>query len=143
MADGGYALYNNITGAANVAIGLNALYNNTNGSNNTAVGVNAGYNLTSGRHNVCIGAGVTGVAGESNTTRIKNIYGSVASGRAVYVNSDLKIGTLASTRRVKDNIKRMDKASEAVLALKPVSFRYKKEVDASGTPQFGLIAVKS
>jgi hypothetical protein len=140
MADGGYALYNNSTGASNVAIGLNALYNNTNGSNNTAVGVNAGYNLTSGRHNVCIGAGVTGVAGESNTTRIKNIYGSVASGRAVYVNSDLKIGTLASTRRVKDNIKRMDKASEAVLALKPVSFRYKKEVDASGTPQFGLVA---
>jgi hypothetical protein len=81
-----------------------------------------------------------GIAGESNTTRIRNIYSSVASGRAVYVNSDNKIGTLASTRRVKDNIKPMDKASEAVFALKPVSFRYKREIDASGTPQFGLIA---
>jgi uncharacterized coiled-coil protein SlyX len=41
---------------------------------------------------------------------------------------------------VKENIKAMDKASETILALKPVTFRYKKEIDASGTPQFGLIA---
>jgi trimeric autotransporter adhesin len=155
-ANGAYALLSNTTGRINVAIGLNALYNNSIGSNNTAVGVNAlvsstgsnnvglgvnaGHNLTTGSGNVFIGAGVLGVAGESNTTRIRNIYASVASARAVYVNSDLKIGTLASTRRVKDNIRPMDKASEAVLALKPVSFRYKKEIDASGTPQFGLIA---
>ena len=86
------------------------------------------------------GRAIFGVAGESNTTRIRNIYSSVASGRAVYVNSNNKIGTLASTRRVKNDIKPMDKASEAVLALKPVSFRYKKEIDASGTLQFGLIA---
>ena len=34
----------------------------------------------------------------------------------------------------------MDKSSEAVLALKPVTFRYKKEVDSDGIPQFGLVA---
>jgi hypothetical protein len=104
------------------------------------LGTNAGHDLTAGNGNVCIGAGVLGVAGESNITRIRNVYSSVASGRAVYVNSNNKIGTLASTRRVKENIKPMDTASDAILALKPVSFRYKKEIDASGTSQFGLIA---
>jgi hypothetical protein len=34
----------------------------------------------------------------------------------------------------------MDKASEAILALKPVAFRYKKEIDPKGVPQFGLVA---
>ena len=129
----------NTTGSNNTAVGVNALLNN-NGSSNVGLGVNAGKNLTTGSGNVCIGGAVLGVAGESNTTRIRNIYSSVASGRAVYVNSDNKIGTLASTRRVKKDIKPMDKASEAVLALKPVSFRYKKEIDASGTLQFGLVA---
>ena len=81
-----------------------------------------------------------GVAGESNTTRIRNIYASVASGRAVYVNSDNKIGTLVSSRRFKDEIKPMDKASEAILALKPVTFRYKKEIEPNSGIMFGLIA---
>jgi len=83
---------------------------------------------------------VVGVAGESNTTRIKNVYSSAASGRAVYVNSDNKIGTLVSSRRFKEHIKAMDKASEAILALRPVSFRYKKEIEANGAKMFGLIA---
>ena len=34
----------------------------------------------------------------------------------------------------------MDKASEVILALKPVTFRYKKELDPAGIPQFGLVA---
>jgi Chaperone of endosialidase len=37
-------------------------------------------------------------------------------------------------------LNRWIKASEAILALKPVSFRYKKEVDPDGIPQFGLVA---
>jgi hypothetical protein len=101
---------------------------------------NAGSNLTTGSGNVCIGNGVSGVAGESNVTRIRNIYASVASGRAVYINSDNKIGTLSSSRRYKEEIRPMDKASEALFALKPVSFRYKKEVDAERSLSFGLIA---
>jgi hypothetical protein len=140
VANGWQALLSNTTGYQNTANGNGALDGNTTGGANTALGINAGNNLTTGNGNVCIGANVGGVAGESNTTRIKNVYASVASGRAVYVNSDNKLGTLLSTRRVKENIKPMDKASEAILALKPVSFRYKKEIDASGSPQFGLIA---
>jgi len=104
------------------------------------MGGSAGYNLTTGDGNVCIGAGIFGVAGESNTTRISNIYASVANGRAVYVNSDDKIGTLSSSRRYKEEIKPMNKSSEALFALKPVSFRYKKEVDPTRALSFGLIA---
>ncbi len=106
------------------------------------MGFNAGSNLTTGSGNVCIGYNVLGVAGESNTTRISNIYSSVASGRAVYVNSDNKIGTLVSSRRFKNEIKPMDKASEAILALKPVTFRYKKEIEPNGAIMFGLIAAE-
>jgi trimeric autotransporter adhesin len=136
---GAYALFNNVTGDYNTAIGKNALYRNT-GSHNVALGASAGVNLTTGSGNVCLGASVYGNAGESNTTWIKNIYASVASGRAVYVNADNKIGTLVSSRRFKEEIKPMDKASEAILALKPVTFRYKKEIESSGSIMFGLIA---
>src|SRR4029077_5181352 len=62
------------------------------------------------------------------------------SGRAVYVNSDNKIGTLSSSVRYKEEIKLMDKASETLFALKPVTFRYKKSVDPSQALSFGLIA---
>jgi trimeric autotransporter adhesin len=138
-AEGYQTLYHNI-GTNSTGTGTFALLNNTTGSNNIGVGYNAGASLATGSGNVCIGAGVLGVAGESNTTRIKNVYSSVASGRAVYVNSDDKIGTLVSSRRFKDEIKPMDKASEAILALKPVTFRYKKEIEPNSAIMFGLIA---
>jgi len=138
-ANGVNALFSNITGHGNTAIGFRALYQNT-GSDNVAVGFNAGSNLTYGDGNVCIGDNVLGVAGESNTTRIKNVYSSAASGRAVYINSDNKIGTLVSSRRFKEEIKPMDDASEAILALKPVTFRYKKAIEPNGGIMFGLIA---
>jgi hypothetical protein len=74
-------------------------------------------------------------------TYIAGISGQTASGgAAVFVNTDGKLGTLTSSARFKTEIKPMDKASEAILALKPVSFRYKKEVDPDGIPQFGLVA---
>jgi hypothetical protein len=139
-ANGYRTLESNTEGSDNTATGHLALVNNTTGSSNTALGLNAGLNLTTGSGNVCIGAGTFGVAGESDTTRIRNIYASVANGRAVYVNSDDKIGTLASSRRFKQEIKPMDKASEVLFALKPVSFRYKKEVDPTRSLSFGLIA---
>jgi len=139
-ANGGGALGFNTTGNDNTAIGIEALFYNTSGSYNVALGPYAGYSLNTGSYNVCIGAAVFGVSGESNTTRISNIYSSVASDRAVYVNSDNKIGTLASSRRYKDEIKPMNKASETILALKPVTFRYKQELDPHHTPMFGLIA---
>jgi hypothetical protein len=139
-ANGSFALFLNTTGFSNTANGVSALRNNTTGSSNIGLGVNAGYNLTTGSGNVCIGVNVFGVAGESNTTRIRNVYSSVASARVVYVNSDNKIGTLVSSRRFKDEIKPMDKASETILALKPVTFRYKKEIEPNGAIMFGLIA---
>jgi uncharacterized coiled-coil protein SlyX len=138
-ANGISALVSNTIGNYNTAEGFQALYHNT-GSNNIGLGSAAGLNLTTDNGNVCLGAGVIGVGGESNTTRIRNVYASVASARAVYVNSDNKIGTLASSRRFKDEIKPMDKASETILALKPVTFRYKKEFDRDRTPMFGLVA---
>ena len=127
-ATGYAALSHNIQGGTNTATGVQALTNNTTGSNNTATGYQAGFNIT-GNRNVCIGAGVSGAAGVDDTTWIRNVYASVASGRAVYVNSDNKIGMLSSSRRYKDEISPMAKASEAILSLRPVSFRYKKEID--------------
>jgi hypothetical protein len=132
-------LYNNTTGNFNTATGPGALFSNTTGSNNVAVGTTAGFAIT-GSGNVCIGAGVNGVAGESNTTRIRNVYTTVANGRAVYVNADNKIGTLSSSRRFKHDIQPMDRSSETLFALKPVTFRYKKDADPSQALSFGLIA---
>jgi hypothetical protein len=138
-ATGYGALFHNTQGGTNTATGVQALNNNTNGSNNTATGYQAGFNIT-GNRNVCIGAGVSGAAGVDDTTLIRNVYASLASGRAVYVNSDNKIGTLSSSVRYKEEVKPMDKASETLFALKPVTFRYKKAVDPSQALSFGLIA---
>jgi hypothetical protein len=91
------------------------------------------------------------VAGEANTTRIGNstqtkafvggISGkTVANGVTVLVNTSGRLGTIQSSARYKEAIRAMDKASEAILALKPVTFRYKKEFDPQGIPQFGLVA---
>jgi trimeric autotransporter adhesin len=135
----------------NTAVGRRALQNTTTGSNNTAVGDSAGSDLTTGDNNIDIGYDVVGVADESNTIRIGNtevidtfirgISGATASGgAAVFVNGNGKLGTMTSSKRFKDQIKPMDRASEAILALRPVSFRYKKEIDPQSIPQFGLVA---
>src|SRR5215471_328757 len=139
-ANGVFALYSNTIGNFNTATGPAALFSNTTGSNNVAVGATAGIALTTGSNNVCIGAGVNGVAGESNTTRIRNVYTTVANGRAVYVNADNKIGTLSSSRRFKHDIQPMNKNSETLFSLKPVTFRYNKDTDPSQALSFGLIA---
>jgi len=147
-ANGRNALYYNTTGNWNTAEGLNALLHNT-GTSNIALGFNAGVNLTNGRNNIDIGA--PGVAGEASTIRIgvqgtqartfvAGISGSPITGTSVVVSGVGRLGTVASSQRFKDDIKPMDKASEAILALKPVTFHYKKEVDPDGIPQFGLVA---
>jgi len=138
------------TGTGNTACGNVTLFNNT-GNNNTALGNGAGTNLTTGSNNIDIGYIVGGVAGESNTIRIGNsditntfisgISGTNSPGGvAVFCNSDGKLGVISSSARFKEDIKPIGKASEAILALKPVSFRYKKEIDPQGIPEFGLIA---
>src|SRR5262245_35864969 len=140
-AVGESALLANINGDNNTAIGTNALAYTTTGNSNVAVGVAAGFNATTGSNNVYIGVGMQGVAGESNACYIASIFGQTSpSGTAVSINSSGKLGTITSSRRFKDGIKPMDKASEAVFALKPVTFHYKKEIDPSGTQQLGLVA---
>jgi hypothetical protein len=146
-ATGVSALYNNTTGDSNTAIGASALINNTTGSSNIALG---GQNLTTGSNNIDIGN--AGVAGESKTIRIgtsgtqtktfiAGISGvTVSGGVGVIVGTNGKLGTVVSSERFKDAIKPMDKASEVILALKPVTFRYKHELDPEGIPQFGLVA---
>jgi hypothetical protein len=148
-AAGYFALLSNTTGNFNTAVGHAALSNNTTGNYNIAVGFGAGSNLTTGDNNIDIGYNVFGVADETNTIRIGNdnitttiirgISGAtVTGGVPVYVNSGGVLGTMTSSARFKDEIKSMDKGSEAILALKPVTFCYKN--DNTNTPQFGLIA---
>ena len=148
-AIGEVALQNNTIGSSNSAFGEHALFLNTTGTFNIALGVGAGRNLTTGSHNIDIGN--AGVAGESGTIRIGNanqtntyitgISGAtVAGGVTVIADAQGHLGTIVSSERFKDQIKAMDKASETIFALKPVTFRYKHELDSEGIPQFGLVA---
>ena len=148
-ANGYQAFSKNTAGNSNTAIGDGALQQNTNGSNNIALGSHAGFNLTTGSNNIDIGN--QGDAGEANTTRIgtvgtqtatyvAGISGTAVVGDAVVVDGNGQLGTVASSQRFKTEIRPMDKTSEAVLALKPVTFRYKKEFDPNGIPRFGLVA---
>ena len=149
-ANGFQALFNNTTGTNNTADGVAALSSNTFGSTNIAVGFQAGFNLTTGSNNIDIGN--IGVAGESGKIRIgtkpthkdtfiAGIFGvTVPTGVAVLIDNSGHLGTTTSSARFKEAIKPMDKASEAILALNPVTFRYKHELDPDGIPQFGLVA---
>jgi hypothetical protein len=138
----------NTTGSANTASGALALQNNT-GNENIGLGHGGGGNLTTGDNNIDIGN--FGVAAESNTIRIgkqgiqtrtfvAGINGAAVMGGAVKINAAGQLGTSPSSQRFKTEIKPMDKASEAIHVLKPVTFHYKKELDPESIPQFGLVA---
>jgi trimeric autotransporter adhesin len=143
VAAGFNALGENTTGGSNIALGGNALSSNVVGSNNTAIGAIAGINST-GDGNVYVGAGVIGVAGESNHTYVRNIKNtSVSGGNSDTVTLDLTtglLGHLSSSLRYKENIQPMGAASDLLYRLKPVTFRYKKDVDRTQSSTFGLIA---
>lgn len=164
-AVGGFALRANTGGSENTAVGAGAMESGDGGSNNTAVGFLAGVDIT-GSGNTFIGsnAGTTPPAtGEYNNTILIGISGDddannpdgrtyignirdVATGNvdavAVLIDSDGQLGTINSSRRFKKDIKPMDQTSEAILALKPVTFHYKNgdTKKAQKTPQYGLIA---
>ena len=139
-ATGGSALLNNTAGTFNTANGSFALGNNTIGNYNTALGRSAGSSVTTANNVICIGADVSG-ANVDNSCYIGQIFGATSSGgTSVFINSSGRLGTLTSSRRFKEKIKPMDKASEAILALKPVTFHYKKKIDPTGWLQFGLVA---
>jgi len=167
-AFGAAALGANTTtsGSNNTAVGMDALFLSS-GSNNTAIGASAGDSIQAGNDNIFIGftAGEMvqggshnieiahhGTPGDIATIRIgtkknqKNTYiagitgVTVAGGVGVIVDASGHLGTVTSSARFKDNVRPMDKASEAILALQPVTFRYKHDLDPEGVPQFGLVA---
>ena len=135
-ATGTSALFQNTTGEGNTAIGASALFFST-GTRNTALGINAGAMVTTASNVICIGAAGADV---SHSCYVDNIWNQPGGSQAVYVNSDGKLGAQVSSRRFKEEIKPVDKASEAIYALKPVSFRYKAEIEPMRPLGFGLIA---
>jgi hypothetical protein len=165
-ADGYNALDSNTSGNNNTADGFGTLYLMTNGNNNTAIGVSALLGLRSGDNNIALGynAGQNVLTGTNNieignagnssdndtirigtqstqtNTVIAGIFGQTVSGSAVTVNSNGRLGVAPSSRRFKQDIQSMDDASSVLLSLRPVTFKYKPNVDPQGTPQFGLVA---
>jgi len=102
------------------------------------LGVEAGVNIADANNVICIGARGVNLSGGCF---IGNIFGTtVGLGTSVFINSDGLLGTMMSSGRFKEKIKPMEQASDALFALKPVTFRYKKEIDSQQVPQFGLVA---
>jgi Chaperone of endosialidase len=153
-ATGFQALFSNTTGNGNTAIGVNALTANAGGDANTAIGVNALQANSTGSANIGLGffagAGVStannviciGALGQNvdSSCYISHIFNQPGGSQAVFVSADGKLGAQVSSRGFKEEIKPMDEASEALFALQPVKFRYKKEIDPDRIPQFGLVA---
>jgi hypothetical protein len=146
-ASGFNALVANTTGNENTASGRAALVNNTTGSNNIGVGFRAGFNLTTGSNNIELGN--EGVGGESGTIRIGTqgtqtktfvggIFGSTVTGDAVVVSNSGQLGIVMSSARYKRDIRDMGNSSDALMKLRPVTFRYRN--DPSQQRQYGLVA---
>jgi uncharacterized coiled-coil protein SlyX len=136
-AIGAGALLANNMGSTNTAVGDGALGADTSGSNNTALGYGAGSNVTTAHNVICIGTAGQNV---SDSFYVGNVFETSIDPDNLPVRIDFtgRLGTQSSSRRFKDDIKPMDKTSEAILALKPVIFHYKN--DAKRSPRFGLIA---
>lgn len=147
-ANGEDALLANKSGSYNAADGYFALGLNTSGNNNIALGYQAGLNISTGSSNIDIGN--FGVSTDTNIIRvgssqartfIAGIFGAnIFPGSPVYANSNGQLGTVNSSPGLAQNIQSMADASDVLLALKPVTFRYKTELDPTATPQFGLLA---
>ena len=148
-ANGSGALISNVLGNFNTAIGAGEALGNTTGSSNIAIGRSAGINLTTGSNNICIGN--MGVAAESGTIRIGTVGTQTATfvagvngvmtggtGTPVLIDANGQLGTISSSARFKDEIQDMGEATEGLLKLRPVTFRYKAQPE--GRKQFGLIA---
>ena len=120
------------------------------GSGNIGIGSQSGQNLTTGSNNIDIGnAGLAGdpgfirigTSGTQTNAFMGGIFGvSVPNGLGVVVDGTGRLGTVPSSERFKAATKPTDKVSEAVLALKPVTFHYKRLLDPKSVPQFGLVA---
>jgi trimeric autotransporter adhesin len=137
-AVGGAALFSNIDGHDNIAVGQAALSNNTSGNNNIGIGFFGGSSVTTSSNVICIG---TQGQDMSDSCFIGQIFGATVPGAStVVIDANNRLGTMTSSKRFKQDIELMDKTSDALFALKPVTFRYKKEIDPTGTQQLGLVA---
>jgi hypothetical protein len=138
-ANGASALVDNTSGGGNTAIGQSALLNNTTGFSNTALGSGAGQGVFDASNVICIGAVGANV---DNSCYIGSIAGQTvgAGGTTCYVDNNGKLGVFLSAHRFKTDIADMGNASEALLALRPVTFHYNPELDKTCIPQFGLVA---
>jgi hypothetical protein len=161
-ANGNRALFSNTEGGINTAVGYRVLFNNTTGFANTAIGADALANNSSGNSNIALGTGAGGAVANANSviaigTLGQNVSNSCYIGQIYFnvqppvgtdpdyvtVNSDGRLDRAnVSSRRYKHDIRSMDKASETIYALRPVSFRYHNQYDATQTIAFGLIAEK-
>ncbi len=131
------ALISNTAGTFNTAVGAAALANNT-GIGNTALGAGAGSAITFGTNVIAIGNVGANLVGACFIGNIRGVTTANNNAVNVMIDSAGQLGTISSSRRFKKEIKLMNKASEAILALKPVTFHYKS--DATNRPEFGLIA---
>jgi uncharacterized coiled-coil protein SlyX len=131
------ALALNVTGSSNTALGANALISST-GNGNTALGAGAGSGVGTASNVIAIGSAAANVSDSCFIGNIRGVTTANADAIAVVIDSGGQLGTVSSSRRFKQEIKAMDSASEAIHALKPVTFHYKS--DGTNTPQFGLIA---
>jgi hypothetical protein len=139
----------------NVAVGASALTSLVDGNNNIAIGVSAGGQLETGSNNLYLRS--FGVQSESNTIRIGSghtatylagVWNQTASGGTeVFVNSDGKLGTSTSSRRFKEDNRDVGEASRALYDLRPVSFRYRRELAGDAATrrdesplEYGLVA---
>jgi hypothetical protein len=138
-AFGYYALSGNTAGSDNQAMGAFALVNNSTGSGNIAIGTLSGLNVTTANNVICIGH-LLEADNVDNSCYVGNIWGKAGGSQAVYVNESGKLGVQVSSRRFKQDIEPMKKASEVIYSLKPVSFRYKREIERTRPLGFGLIA---
>jgi len=146
-AEGVSALAGNTTGQKNTAVGLKALFGNSTGQSNTAIGFGAGINLTTGSNNIEIGTGGAaaddkliriGTQGTQTGTFISGIAGTAVTGADVVINGQGKLGVVASSARFKKDIANMGDSTDALMKLRPVTFKYRN--DDRGVTQYGLVA---
>ena len=143
------SLYFNGGGSNNTAVGSFGLGNNTSGNNNIGVGYFAGQNIVAGNNNIEIGASGSGdesgairigTQGTQTNTFIAGINNATVTGSAVFINSNGQLGVTSSSIRYKDDVRDMGESSDALMLLRPVTFRYKKANENGSKPlQYGLI----
>jgi len=148
-AAGFYALYQS-TGSRNTAIGMRALNYLTTGEGNIALGYEAGYNISTGAGNIDIGAQGDkddaqtirlGTQGTQKQAYIAGIFGTTAAaGIPVVITPAGQLGTVTSSARFKRDIRAMGDITATLMALHPVTFEYRADLDPNATPQYGLIA---